>query len=72
MDSEREGNKQEGESKRENGDPLPNALSLLQSSRIRCDFQDDSRLNRFLLEYGTSFLPYCGIISWIAFLLCKG
>lgn len=72
MDSEREGNKQEGESKRENGDPLPNDLPLLQSRWIRCNIQDGFRLDRFLLEYSTNFLPYFGIISWIIFLLCKG
>jgi len=71
MDSERNGDKQEEGSKRETSDPLPNALSFLQPTRIRRNIQGNSRLNRFLLAYSSSFLPYCGIISWILFLLLK-
>lgn len=72
MDSERKSDKQEGESKREISDPLPNALPLLQPRWIRRNIQDGSGLDKFLLEYGINFLPYCGIVSWIVFLLCKG
>ena len=71
MDSERKSDKQEGESKRETSDPLPDALSILQPPRIRRNIQDDTRLDKFLLAYGSSVLPCCGIISWIVFLLLK-
>lgn len=71
MDSERKSDKQEGESKRETSDPLPNDLPVLKPRWIRRHIQDDSRLDRFLLEYSINFLPCCGIVSWIVFLLCK-
>jgi hypothetical protein len=72
MDScERKDDKQKGETKREIGDPLPNVVPLLQSPRIRRNIQDATRLDGFLLAYGSGVLPYCGIISWILFLLLK-
>ena len=37
-------------------------------SRVRRVVQDDTRLNRFLLDYNWNFLPWVGVILWALFL----
>ena len=71
MDSDRETKTKQKTEESEVGDYKFDALSILQPMRIRCDIQDGSRFNRFLLGYSKSFLPYCWILSWILFLLLK-
>jgi len=71
MDSDREGNKQEGATQPEGGDPLSSFGIIFQSSRLRRNIQNGSRLDRFILASNTRILPYCWIISWIIFLLFK-
>jgi hypothetical protein len=48
---------------------LPNGSNVFQSSWIRHTIQTSNGIDRFLLDYGFAFLPSCGIISWIIFLI---
>jgi hypothetical protein len=48
---------------------LPNGSNVFQSSWIRHTIQTSNGLDRFLLDYGFTFLPSCGVISWIIFLI---
>jgi hypothetical protein len=48
---------------------LPNDGHVSQSSWIRYIIQTSNGIDRFLLDYGFAFLPICGIISWIIFLI---
>lgn len=53
------------------GDILSNVFSILQSNWVRFSFQNDSRLDRFLLDYGRNFLFRSGILFFIIYLLQK-
>ena len=59
----------DGEKQQENSDPLPGNLPFHESIRIRLPFQNDDGMDRELLGSGHYILWYCGIISWIIFLL---
>ncbi len=48
---------------------LSNGSNVFQSSWIRYTIQTSNGIDRFLLDYGFAFLPSCGIISWIIFLI---
>ena len=68
MDSEREGNKQEGESKRENGDPLAIFGDFFSASRIRYTNKNTIRCWDSLLEYNVYFLPIISLFFWAIYL----
>lgn len=53
------------------GDFFFNVFSFFQSNWVRFYFQNDSRLDRFLLDYGRNFLFRCGILFFIIYLLQK-
>lgn len=53
---------------KENSDPLPGTVPILQSIRIRCSFRIGNEMDREFLGYGYNILWYCGIISWTLFL----
>ena len=71
MDSDRQGKKQEGESQRENGDPLPIFRNLLSTSRVRYNNKDVARLWDSLLEYNVYFLPAISLFFWIIYLFFR-
>lgn len=48
---------------------LPNGGNVLQPTWVRHIIQTSNGIDRFLLDYGFTFLPSCGIISWIIFLI---
>jgi len=48
---------------------LFNACYVFQPFWVRCAFQDDDGLNRFLLDYGRYFLLYSGSFLWALFFL---
>jgi hypothetical protein len=48
---------------------LPNGSNVFQSSWIRRVVQTNNDLDRFLLDYGFTFLPSCGVVSWVIFLI---
>jgi hypothetical protein len=64
MDDDGESYKQE-----KDGDPLPNAGDVLQPFWVQRDIQGSDGYHRFLLDYCTRFLPLCGSIFWIIYLL---
>ena len=55
----------------ETGDPLPNGGDVLQPIRLRRDIQSRAGFNGFVLDYSLYFLPCCGVVFWIVFLLCQ-
>lgn len=71
MDSDRENDKQEGDTKSEDGDPLSNDFFIFKPFWIRPLIQDGFRFNRIILDYHRYFLPCCGVISWALFLFFK-
>lgn len=46
-------------------------FGIFQSNGIRFSFQNDSRLDKFLLAYGRNFLLRCGTLFFIIYLLQK-
>jgi hypothetical protein len=54
---------------RQSSNILFNDGNVLQSFRIRHIIQISNDLDKFLLDYGFNFLPSCGVISWIIFLI---
>lgn len=48
---------------------LSNGSNVFQSSWIRRVVQTSNDIDRFLLDYGFAFLPSCGVVSWIIFLI---
>ena len=42
---------------------------VLQPTWVRHIIQTSNGMDKFLLDYGRYFLPSCGIISWIIFLI---
>jgi hypothetical protein len=48
---------------------LPDDCNVLQPTWVRHIIQTSNGIDRFLLDYGFAFLPSCGIISWIIFLI---
>jgi hypothetical protein len=48
---------------------MPNGDNVLQPTWVRHIIQTSNGIDRFLLDYGFTFLPSCGIISWIIFLI---
>ena len=48
---------------------LPNGSNVFQPIWVRRVIQTSNDIDRFLLDYGFTFLPSCGIISWIIFLI---
>ena len=43
--------------------------NLLQPSWVRHIIQTSNGMDKFLLDYGRYFLPSCGVISWIIFIV---
>jgi hypothetical protein len=60
-----EGNKR---TQTESSDCCVDDRDVPEPSRIRRPIQNDSRLNRFLLDYNWNFLPWVGVILWALFL----
>lgn len=52
----------------ERGNILSNGWDVFQPLRLRHHFQNDSRLDKFLLDYHRDFLWYISIIFWVIFL----
>lgn len=50
-------------------DILPDGGYVLQPTWVRHIIQTSNGMDKFLLDYGRYFLPSCGIISWIIFLI---
>lgn len=48
---------------------LPDGGNVLQPTWVRHIIQTSNGIDRFLLDYGFTFLPSCGVISWIIFLI---
>jgi hypothetical protein len=71
MDSERKDDKQEGGSKRENGDPLPILRNFFSTSWIRHNNKNHARLWDSVLEYNVYFLPIVSVFFWFIYLLLK-
>ena len=45
--------------------------NVFQPTRVRRTIQRCNEIDRFLLDYGFTFLPYITIISWVIFLLTR-
>jgi hypothetical protein len=48
---------------------LSNGSNVLQPSWVRHIIQTSNGMDKFLLDYGRYFLPSCGVISWIIFIV---
>jgi hypothetical protein len=56
---------------KQRSDFLPHGSNVLQSTWLRRTIQASNGLDGFLLDYGFNFLPSCGFISWLIFLITQ-
>lgn len=59
----------QNDKKKKNSDTMLDDSDVSEPFRIRCNVCDDSRIDRFILDYHRHFLPAVTIILWIIFLL---
>lgn len=71
MDNEKKNSDLEKSISQKLGNIISDVVSIFQSNGIRFSFQNDSRLDKFLLDYGRNFLFRCGILFFIIYLLQK-
>ena len=65
------GKRKKKTNKSKEGDYLPDDLPIPEPNGFRHIVQNGYELNKFLLDYFRYFLPICGVVSWVIFLLFK-
>lgn len=56
---------------KERTNAMLNGSDVFQSVGVRRLIQTSNGLDRFLLDYGFNFLPYCSIIFYILFIIAS-
>jgi hypothetical protein len=56
---------------KQRGYNVSDASDVFQPAWLRCAIQTSDGLDRFLLDYGFTFLFRCAFVSWLVFIIQK-